>query len=63
MPSTVWEILGVAATTIGAFDLAGGFLDASIADLRAQGRLGLLAQSSCTCTACSAAPNGVPTGQ
>ncbi|MGW3352478.1 ATP-binding protein [Nonomuraea rubra] len=39
------RILGVAATTIGAFDLAGGFLDASIADLRAQGRLGLLAQS------------------
>ncbi|MEO3861674.1 LuxR family transcriptional regulator [Acrocarpospora sp. B8E8] len=39
------RILGVAATTVGAFDLAEGFLDASIADLRAQGRLGLLAQA------------------
>ncbi|WP_162641542.1 LuxR family transcriptional regulator [Streptosporangium sp. 'caverna'] len=39
------RILAVAAHTVGAFELGDGFLDVSIADLRAQGRLGLLAQA------------------
>lgn len=39
------RILGVAGTAVGAFDLGGHFLDAAIHDLRAQGRLGLLAQA------------------
>ncbi|WP_379536585.1 AAA family ATPase [Nonomuraea rubra] len=36
------RLLGVAATGVGAFDLAGGFLEAAVAELRAQGRLGPL---------------------
>lgn len=39
------RILGVAASAVGAQDMAADFLDASIAALRAQGRLGLLAQA------------------
>lgn len=39
------RLLGVAASTIGAHELSAAFLDASIAELRAQGRLGVLAQS------------------
>ncbi|GAA3573315.1 LuxR family transcriptional regulator [Nonomuraea rosea] len=42
------RLLGVAASTVGAFDLVGDFLDASIADLRAQGRLGLLTRALST---------------
>lgn len=37
--------LGNAASSIGALDLAADFLGASLADLRAQGRLGLLARA------------------
>ncbi|MGK5553221.1 ATP-binding protein [Actinomadura kijaniata] len=39
------RLLGVAATSVGAFDLAGGFLKTAVDDLRAQGRLGLLTQA------------------
>lgn len=39
------RLLGNAATAIGAFDLAADFLAASLDDLRAQGRLGLLARA------------------
>ncbi|MFI6479967.1 ATP-binding protein [Nonomuraea sp. NPDC050663] len=39
------RLLGVAASTIGAYELSAGFLDDSISELRAQGRLGVLAQS------------------
>ncbi|WP_052424091.1 ATP-binding protein [Nonomuraea candida] len=39
------RLLGVAATCVGAFDLAGGFLEAAVAELRAQGRLGALTQA------------------
>ncbi|SEH01079.1 Predicted ATPase [Nonomuraea solani] len=42
------RLLGVAASTVGAFDLVGDFLDPSIADLRAQGRLGLLTRALST---------------
>ncbi|MFI6743253.1 ATP-binding protein [Nonomuraea sp. NPDC050451] len=42
------RLLGVAASTVGAFDLVGDFMDASIADLRTQGRLGLLTQALST---------------
>ncbi|MEO3808850.1 AAA family ATPase [Sphaerisporangium sp. B11E5] len=45
MDAAMARIVGVAATTIGAFDLSLGFLDASVTDLRAQGRAGLLAQA------------------
>lgn len=41
----VARILGVAGSAVGAYDLAVPFLNAAIADLRAQGRLGLLAQA------------------
>ncbi len=41
----VARILGVAGSAVGAYDLALPFLDAAIADLRTQGRLGLLAQA------------------
>ncbi|MEV0386277.1 AAA family ATPase [Nonomuraea sp. NPDC050643] len=44
----VTRLLGVAASTVGAFDLVGDFMDASIADLRAQGRLGLLTRALST---------------
>ncbi|MGW4995561.1 helix-turn-helix transcriptional regulator [Streptomyces mirabilis] len=37
--------LGTAATMVGALDQAAGFLTASVAGLRAQGRLGVLAQA------------------
>ncbi|GII53735.1 LuxR family transcriptional regulator [Planotetraspora thailandica] len=39
------RLLGMASTFVGAFDLATGFLTTAIAGLRAQGRLGLLAQT------------------
>jgi DNA-binding CsgD family transcriptional regulator len=39
------RLLGVAASTIGAHELSAAFLDHSISELRAQGRLGVLAQS------------------
>ncbi|WP_218010836.1 ATP-binding protein [Herbidospora mongoliensis] len=39
------RILGVAGSAMGAHDLAVPFLNAAIADLRSQGRLGLLAQA------------------
>ena len=39
------RLAGNAAMAVGAFDLAAGFLAASAADLRAQGRLGLLARA------------------
>ncbi|WP_440071270.1 ATP-binding protein [Streptosporangium sp. OZ121] len=42
------RLLGIAASTVGAFDLVGDFMDASIADLRAQGRLGLLTRALST---------------
>ncbi|MER5648791.1 AAA family ATPase [Streptosporangium sp. NPDC002524] len=42
------RLLGVAASTVGAFDLVGDFMDASIADLRTQGRLGLLTRALST---------------
>ncbi|WP_202610182.1 ATP-binding protein [Herbidospora solisilvae] len=41
----VARILGVAGGAVGAYDLAMPFLNAAVADLRAQGRLGLLAQA------------------
>nr|WP_062336607.1 LuxR family transcriptional regulator [Herbidospora sakaeratensis] len=41
----VARILGVAGGAVGAYDLAMPFLAAAVADLRAQGRLGLLAQA------------------
>jgi DNA-binding CsgD family transcriptional regulator len=39
------RMLGNAAMAVGAFDLAAGFFARSLADLRAQGRLGLLARA------------------
>ena len=39
------RLLGDAATLVGAFDLAARFCGASLADLRSQGRLGLLARA------------------
>ncbi|MFI6818896.1 ATP-binding protein [Nonomuraea sp. NPDC050328] len=39
------RLLGVAASTIGAHELSAAFLEDSIGELRAQGRLGVLAQS------------------
>jgi DNA-binding CsgD family transcriptional regulator len=39
------RMLGNAAMAVGAFDLAAGFFAGSLADLRAQGRLGLLARA------------------
>jgi len=39
------RLLGDAATLVGAFDLAARFCTASLADLRSQGRLGLLARA------------------
>ncbi|MFI6317633.1 AAA family ATPase [Nonomuraea sp. NPDC050556] len=42
------RLLGVAASTVGAFDLVGDFMDGSVADLRSQGRLGLVAQALST---------------
>lgn len=45
-PGTGASRLGaIAATAVGAFDLAAGLLTASVAALRAQGRLGLLARA------------------
>jgi DNA-binding CsgD family transcriptional regulator/tetratricopeptide (TPR) repeat protein len=43
-PDAMW-LLSAAAATVGAFDLAEGFATASVAGLRAQGRLGALAQA------------------
>jgi len=39
------RLAAIAATAVGAFDLAAGLLVASVAGLRAQGRLGLLARA------------------
>jgi DNA-binding CsgD family transcriptional regulator len=39
------RLLGIAATAVGAFDLAAEFLASSLDDLRAEGRLGLLARA------------------
>ena len=39
------RLAAIAATAVGAFDLAAGLLAASVASLRAQGRLGLLARA------------------
>ncbi len=39
------RLLGAVATAVGAFDRSGGLLAVSVAGLRAQGRLGLLAQA------------------
>ncbi|MBC8013522.1 MAG: hypothetical protein H7X74_05510 [Methyloceanibacter sp.] len=39
------RLIGAAATAVGAFDLSPGFLAASVDGLRAEGRLGLLAQA------------------
>ncbi|GII34304.1 ATP-binding protein [Planotetraspora mira] len=44
----VTRLLGLAASTVGAFDLVGDFMEISIADLRAQGRLGLLTRALST---------------
>ncbi|GAA2207661.1 LuxR family transcriptional regulator [Nonomuraea monospora] len=48
LDADVTRLLGVAASTVGAFDLVGGFLESSIADLRTQGRLGLLTRALST---------------
>jgi DNA-binding CsgD family transcriptional regulator len=45
VPSGGARLLGIAATAVGAFELASRFLDSSMADLRIQGRLGLLARA------------------
>ena len=39
------RLIGAAATAVGAFDLSPGFLASSVDGLRAEGRLGLLAQA------------------
>ncbi|MEO3869525.1 AAA family ATPase [Nonomuraea sp. B12E4] len=44
----VTRLLGIAASTVGAFDLVGDFMEISIADLRTQGRLGLLTRALST---------------
>ncbi|SDI62483.1 ATP-binding protein [Nonomuraea jiangxiensis] len=44
----VTRLLGLAASTVGAFDLVGDFMEISIADLRTQGRLGLLTRALST---------------
>ncbi len=45
LDSAAIRLIGAAATAVGAFDLSPGFLAASVDGLRAQGRLGLLAQA------------------
>jgi hypothetical protein len=44
----VTSLLGDAATLVGAYELAMGFCAASLTDLRAQGRLGLVARARAT---------------
>jgi DNA-binding CsgD family transcriptional regulator len=43
--SASMRLVGAAATAVGAYDLSPGFLAASVDGLRAEGRLGLLAQA------------------
>ncbi|MDH2426347.1 LuxR family transcriptional regulator [Sphaerisporangium sp. TRM90804] len=45
MDGAMARLLGVAASAIGAHELSAAFLDDSIGELRAQGRLGVLAQA------------------
>ncbi|MFD0473919.1 hypothetical protein ACFQ0B_40970 [Nonomuraea thailandensis] len=48
LDADVTRLLGVAASSVGAFDLVGDFMESSIADLRIQGRLGLLTRALST---------------
>ncbi|GAB2853116.1 LuxR family transcriptional regulator [Actinocorallia aurea] len=48
MDGAIARLIAVAATTVGAYDLAAGFIDSAIADLRAEGRLGVLTQALIT---------------
>ncbi|MGW0804722.1 AAA family ATPase [Nonomuraea sp. NPDC002799] len=48
LDGAVTRLLGLAASTVGAFDLVGDFMEISIADLRTQGRLGLLTRALST---------------
>ncbi|MDX6740406.1 AAA family ATPase [Actinocorallia sp. A-T 12471] len=48
MDGAIARLAAVAATTVGAHDIGAGFIDAAIADLRAEGRLGVLTQALVT---------------